>query len=172
MSFTSQNKLRKLCIPASNLRHALMNGVFSVFNTQEALSICFVCYLRVFFVCLFVLIYTVSQNVLKVHFWRRFSKVVFSTGNNMELVVCLSLLKRPKTDNYCKYKIRLPWIPCSVEELLFSSVVFWITQTLYYLQDYLLPKAHNLLLSLWISSRPKISVRTENNSSKEAHTLN
>ena len=119
--------------------------------------------------CLFVLIYTVSQKVEKVYFWRR-----FSTGNTMELVVCLSfLLKRPKTDNFCKYKIRLPWIPYSAEELLFSSAVFWITQTLYCLQDYLLSKAHNLLLSLWISSISKISVwRTENNSLKEAHTLN
>ena len=107
----------------------------------------------------------------KVHFWRRSSKVVFSTGNTTELVVCLSLLKRPKTESFCKYKIRLPWIPYSAEELLFSSAVFWITQTLYCLQDYLLSKAHNLLLSLWISSRPKISVRNENNSLKEAHTL-
>ena len=120
---------------------------------------------------LFVLIYTVSQKVLMVHFWQRFSKIVFSTANTMELIVCLSLLKRPKTDNFCKYKIRLPWIPYSVEELLFSSPVFWITQTLYCLQDYLLSKAHNLLLSLWISSRPKILVRTENNSLKETHTL-
>lgn len=31
-------------------------------------------------------------------------------------------------------------------------------------------KAHNLLLSCWISSRSKISVRTENNSLKEVHT--
>ena len=54
--------------------------------------------------CLLVLIYTVSQKVLRVHFWRRFSKVVFSTGNTTELVVCLSLLKRPKTDSFCKYK--------------------------------------------------------------------
>ena len=56
---------------------------------------------------LFVLIYTVSQKVLMVHFWQRFWKIVFSTGNTMELIVCLSLLKRPKTDNFCKYKIRL-----------------------------------------------------------------
>ena len=125
-----------------------------------------------FFVCLFVLIYTVSQKVLRVHFWRRFSKVVFSTRNTMELVVCRSLLKRPKTDSFCKYKICLCWISYSAEELLFSCAVFWITQTLYCLQDYLLPKAHNLLLALWISSRPKISVRTQNNSLKEAHTLN
>ena len=47
--------------------------------------------------CLFVvLIYTVSQKVLKVHLRRHSSKVIFSTGNTMELVVCLSLLKRPK----------------------------------------------------------------------------
>ena len=122
---------------------------------------------------LFVLIYTVLQRVLKVHFWRRFSKVVFSTGNStMELIVCLSFLKRPKTDSLCKYKIRLSWIPYSVEELLLSSAVFRITRTLYYPQDYSLSKAHNLLLSLWISSRPKISVTTENNSLKEAYTLN
>ena len=63
-------------------------------------------------------------------------------------------------------------MPYSAEELLFSSAVFWITQTLYCLQDYMLSKAHNLLLSLWISSRPKILVRTENNSLKEAHNLN
>ena len=73
------------------------------------------------FVCLFVSIYTVSEKVLKVHFWRRFSKVVFSTGNTMELVECLSLLKRPKTDNFGKYKIRLPWIPYSAEELYFRQ---------------------------------------------------
>ena len=116
-----------------------------------------------------------SQKVLKVHFWRPFSKVIFSTGNTMELVMCLSWLKRPKIVSFRKYKILLPWIPYSTKELLFSSTVFWITQTLYCLQYYLSWKAHNLLLSvllLWISSRPKISVRTENNSLKEAHTLN
>ena len=121
--------------------------------------------------CLFVLIYTVSQKVLKVHFRRRSSKVVFSTGSTMELVVCLSLLKSSKIGSFWKYKIHLPWTLYSVEELLYSSAVFWITQTLYCLQGYLLSKAHNLLLSLWISSRSKISVRTENNSLKEAHTL-
>ena len=142
---------------------------------QEVLTICFVCYLRVFFDCLIVLIYTVLQKVLKVHFRRPFSKFIFSTGNTMELVTCLSLLKRPKTVSFCKYKILLPWIPYSAKELLFSSAVFWITQTLYCLQYYLLSKAHNLLLSvlsLWISSRPKISVQTEDNSLKEVHTLN
>ena len=42
----------------------------------------------------------------------------------MELVVCLSfLLKRPKTDNFCKYKIRLPWIPYSAEELYFRQQI-------------------------------------------------
>ena len=76
------------------------------------------------FVCLFVLIYNVSQKVLKVHFWRRFSKVVFRTGSTMELVLCRSLLQRPKTDSFCKYKIRFPWIPYIAEELLLSSAVF------------------------------------------------
>ena len=143
--------------------HALMNGVFSVLFKKCWQSVLCVISESFLIVCLFVLIYTVSQKVLKVHFWRRFWKVVFSTGNTMELVVCPSLLKKPKTDSFCKYKVRLPWIPYSAEELLFSSAVFWITQTLYCQQDYLLSKAHNLLLSLWISSRPKISVRTENN---------
>ena len=124
------------------------------------------------FVCYNLYRYTVSFRFIA---WRPFSKVIFSAGNTMELVMCLSLRKRPKTVSFCKYKILLPWIPYSAKELLFSSAVFWITQTLYCLQYYLLSKAHNLLLSvllLWISSRPKISVRTENNSLKEAHTLN
>ena len=117
------NKLRKLCIPASNLRHSLMNGVFSVLFKKRCQSV--LCVISVFFVCLFVLIYTVSQKVLKVHFWRRFSKVVFSTGNStMELIVCLSFLKRPKTDSLCKYKIRLSWIPYSVEELFYFRQQF------------------------------------------------
>ena len=79
------------------------------------------------FVCLFVLICNVSQKVLKVHFWQRFSRVVFRTGSTMELVVCRSLLQRPKTDSFCKYKLRFPWIPYIAEELLLSSAVFWIT---------------------------------------------
>ena len=76
---------------------------------QEVLTICFVCYLTVFSNCLIVLIYTVLQKVLKVHFRRPFSKFIFSTGNTMELVTCLSLLKRSKTVSFCKYKILLPW---------------------------------------------------------------
>ena len=87
----------------------------------------------------------------------------------------VSFLTEKAENCFCKYKILLPWIPYSAKELLFSSAVFWITQTLYCLQYYLSWKAHNLLLSvllLWISSRPKIWVRTENNSLKEAHTLN
>ena len=155
--------------------HVLMNGVFSVLFKKCWQFVLCVISESFLIVCLFVLIYTVSQKVLKVHFRRPFSKVIFSTGNTMELVMCLSLLKRPKTVSFCKYKILRPWIPYSAKELLFSSAVFWITQTLYCLQYYLSWKAHNLLLSLlllWISSRPKIWVRTENESLKEAHTLN
>ena len=81
------------------------------------------------FVCLFVLIYNVSQKVLKVHFWRRFSKVVFRTGSTMELVVCRSLLQRPKTDSFCKYKIRFPWIPYIAEELAFTFVSSFLNYT-------------------------------------------
>ena len=92
----------------------------SVVNLFCVLSQIFFC----LFVCLFVLIYNVSQKVLKVHFWRRFSKVVFRTGSTMELVLCRSLLQRPKTDSFCKYKIRFPWIPYIAEELLLSSAVF------------------------------------------------
>ena len=95
------------------------------------LTICFVCYLRVFFVCLFVrlfvLIYNVSQKVLKVHFRRRFSKVVFRTGSTMELVVCRSLLQRPKTDSFFKYKIRFPWIPYIAEERVSSFLNYTYT---------------------------------------------
>ena len=111
MSFTSQNKLCKVCIPASNLRHALMSGVFSVLFKKRCQSVLCVISESFLFVCLFVLICNVSQKVLKVHFWQRFSRVVFRTGSTMELVVCRSLLQRPKTDSFCKYKIRFPWIP-------------------------------------------------------------
>ena len=124
VSFTSQNKLRKLSIPASKLRHALINGVFSVLFKKRCQSVLCVISESFLFVCLFVLIYNVSQKVLKVHFWRRFSKVVFRTGSTMELVLCRSLLQRPKTDSFCKYKIRFPWIPYIAEELLLSSAVF------------------------------------------------
>ena len=125
VSFTSQNKLRKLCIPPSNLIHALiMNGVFSVLFKKRCQSVLCVISESFLLVCLFVLIYNVSQKVLKVHFWRRFSKVVFRTGSTMELVLCRSLLQRPKTDSFCKYKIRFPWIPYIAEELLLSSAVF------------------------------------------------
>ena len=120
VSFTSQNKLRKLSIPASKLRHALINGVFSVLFKKRCQSV--LCVISESF--LFVLIYNVSQKVLKVHFWQRFSRVVFRTGSTMELVVCRSLLQRPKTDSFCKYKIRFPWIPYIAEELLLSSAVF------------------------------------------------
>ena len=98
-----------------------MNGVFSVLFKERCQSVLCVISKSFLFVCLFVSIYSVSGKVLKVYFWRRFSKVVVSTGNTMELVECLSLLKRPKTDNFCKYKIRLPWIPCSAEELYFRQ---------------------------------------------------
>ena len=89
--------------------HALMNGVFSVLFKKCWQSVLCVISESFLIVCLFVLIYTVSQKVLKVHFWRPFSKVIFSTGNTMELVMCLSLLNRPKTVSFCKYKILLPW---------------------------------------------------------------
>ena len=77
--------------------HVLMNGVFSVLFKKCWQFVLCVISESFLIVCLFVLIYTVSQKVLKVHFWRPFSKVIFSTGNTMELVMCLSLLKRPKT---------------------------------------------------------------------------
>ena len=127
VSFTSQNKLRNLSIPASKLRHALINGVFSVLFKKRCQSVLCVISESFLFVCLFVLIYNVSQKILKVHFWQRFSRVVFRTGSTMELVVCRSLLQRPKTDSFCKYKIRFPWIPYIAEELLLSSAVFLIT---------------------------------------------
>ena len=151
MSFTSQNKLCKLCIPASNLRHALMSGVFSVLFKKRCQSV--LCYLRVFFVCLFVLIYTVSR--------KSFSALAIPWSK-----WCVFPCWKGR-----KYKIRLPWIPDSAEELLFSSAVFWIKQTLYCLQDYLLSKAHNLVLSLWISSRPKISAKMKNVNWKEDFSL-
>ena len=115
-----------------------MSGVFSVLFKERCQSV--LCVISESL--LFVLIYTVSQKVLMVHFWRRFSKIVFSSGNTMELIVCLSLLKRPKTDNFCKYKIRLPWIPYSAEELLFSSPVLNYT-------DIILPTGLLVVKSPW-----------------------
>ena len=53
MSFTSQNKLCKLCIPASNLRHALMSGVFSVLFKKRCQSVLCVISESFLFVCLF-----------------------------------------------------------------------------------------------------------------------
>ena len=102
----------------------LSDGVFSVLFKKRCQSVLCVISESFLFVCLFVLIYNVSQKVLKVHFWQRFSRVVFRTGSTMELVVCRSLLQRPKTDSFRKYKIRFPWIPYIAEELLLSSAVF------------------------------------------------
>ena len=62
MSFTSQNKLCILCIPASNLRHALMSGVFSILFKKRCQSILCVISESFLFVCF---------NLY------RFSKVVF-----------------------------------------------------------------------------------------------
>ena len=63
VSFTSQNKLRELFIPASNLIRSLMNSVFSVLFKKYWQSV--LCVISESFDCLFVLIYTVSQKVLR-----------------------------------------------------------------------------------------------------------
>ena len=48
----------RLCIPASSLRHSLLNGVFSVLFKKRGRSV--LCVISEFFVCLLVCFYTVS----------------------------------------------------------------------------------------------------------------
>ena len=162
MSFTSQNKLRKLSIPASKLRHALINGVFSVLFKKRCQSVLCVISDFFLFVCLFVLIYNVSQKVLKVHFWRRFSKVVFRTGSTMELVLCRCCCKGRKLIVSVNIKYAFPGYLTSPRSFYFRQQFSELH--LYCLHDYLLAKVNNLLLPLRVSSGPKISVRTENGS--------
>ena len=80
----------------------LINGTVSVLFKKRCQSVLCVISEYFLFVCLFVCFYTVSSKVLKVHFWWRFSNFVISTGDTAELVVCLSLLNRPKTKSFCK----------------------------------------------------------------------
>ena len=60
----------------------------------------------------------------------KFLEIRYQHWPYRELVVCLTLLKRPKTESLCKLKIRVPWIPHSAVErkektkLLFSPAVF------------------------------------------------
>ena len=78
----TRNELLKhpVCIPASNLIHALiMNGVFSVLFKERCQSVlCVISESFCLCVCLFVLIYTVSQKVLTVHFHGDVSRKSFS----------------------------------------------------------------------------------------------
>ena len=96
--FTSRNIWHKLCIPASSLRHALINGV--LFRKrgliQEAWSICFVCDLSLFF-----FFYRFLKR-FKGLFLETFLDSRYQHWLYHELVGCLTLLKRPKTESLCK----------------------------------------------------------------------
>ena len=88
---------QKLCISASNLRHALINGTFSVLFKKRCRSVSSVISGSLF-VCLFL------YRFKKVHFRRGFSKVVINTHWSYRGVgsVLSPLLKRPKTESFCK----------------------------------------------------------------------
>ena len=88
---------QKLCISASNLRHALINGTFSVLFEKRCRSVLSVISGSLF-VCLFL------YRFKKVHFRRGFSKVVINTHWSYRGVgsVLSPLLKRPKTESFCK----------------------------------------------------------------------
>ena len=155
---------QKLCISASNLRHAPINGTFSVLFKKRCRSVSSVISGSLF-VCLFL------YRFKKVHFRRGFSKVVINTHWSYRGVgsVLSPLLKRPKTESFCKL---IKYAP-----ILDTLQHRWATRkknkTFIFASSFQLHKhysafritrwqteAHNLLLSLWISSRPKIAVRT------------
>ena len=136
-----------------------MNGVFSVLFKERCQSVLCVMSESFLFACFN--LYRFAKS-FKGSFLATFLESRFSTRNIMELVVCRSLLKSPKTDSFCKYKICLRWISYGAEELLFSSSVFWIAQTLYLPTGLLVAKSplpapgfENFLKAENLSKNPK-----------------
>ena len=87
----------KLCIPASSLRHALINGAFSVLFKKRGRSV--LCVISESFVCLF--LYRFIKR-FKGLFLVTFLESRYQHWPYRELVVCLTLLKRTKTESLCK----------------------------------------------------------------------
>ena len=152
--------MTKLCIQASSLGHALINCAFTVLFKKRGRSV--VCNLEVFFVCLFLY-----------RFIKRFKGLFLATFLESRYQIytvswwCVLLCWKGRKLRVCVNKkyaypedLTAPRSDKKKKKLLFRQHF-----SLYSLRNYLLTEVdHNMLLSVWISSRPKTAIRTENNS--------
>ena len=164
--FTSRNIWHKLCIPASSW-HALINGAFGVLFKKRGRSVCV--WSQSLF-CLFVFIpfhkkfwrsisgdiSLKSLSALAIP-WVRSVSYLAEKAENWEFV---SIKNTPTLDTL---KRRGATRKKTTTKLLFSQAV--LNRPHKHYTTYRITRCQkSMLLSVWISSRPKIAVRTENNS--------